>query len=332
MNTDTTEDARRRGISRRACRRRRGRRRRGGRVRGRPLERGLDRRAGDPAGGVRLPRRAPGRASSPRPRTGCTSRRSTSSPTTATSSSSCCRQWTDAAERMTAGQTGRAGGAGRGRVQPAARRHRRGDRTPSGRAHDHLRVRADAVPHRGRQGPVRARGRQPAALRTLPHFPADNLDPARSYGDLCIQACADDPQVAVHAIRNLARIGFGTVVGALVAAGLRPHLDHLDQPVDAAEPVRVQGRHQEHQGRGDDGRRGARLGRRRRRRQGRMAGRWLLPHRPALQHDHRGVGPAAARRPGGLRRPHQGLRRTPLGRRASSPSPTSTCPAANDLR
>ncbi len=53
--------------------------------------------------------------------------------------------------------------------------------------------------------------RQPAALRTLPHFPADTLDPAKSYGDLCVQACADDPQVAVHAIRNLARIGFGTV-------------------------------------------------------------------------------------------------------------------------
>ena len=45
----------------------------------------------------------------------------------------------------------------------------------------------------------------------LPHFPGDNLDPARSDGDLCIQACADDPQVAVHAVRNLARIGFGTV-------------------------------------------------------------------------------------------------------------------------
>ena len=51
--------------------------------------------------------------------------------------------------------------------------------------------------------------RQPQALRTLPHFPADDLDPAQSYGDLCVQACADDPQVAVHAIRNLARIGFG---------------------------------------------------------------------------------------------------------------------------
>ncbi|MBW8751962.1 MAG: deferrochelatase/peroxidase EfeB [Propionibacteriales bacterium] len=53
--------------------------------------------------------------------------------------------------------------------------------------------------------------RRPAALRRLPHFPADNLDPARSDGDLCVQACANDPQVAVHAIRNLARIGFGTV-------------------------------------------------------------------------------------------------------------------------
>ena len=51
--------------------------------------------------------------------------------------------------------------------------------------------------------------RQPEALRVLPHFPADNLNPARSNGDLCVQACADDPQVAVHAIRNLSRIAFG---------------------------------------------------------------------------------------------------------------------------
>jgi deferrochelatase/peroxidase EfeB len=56
----------------------------------------------------------------------------------------------------------------------------------------------------------RLRDRRPTALRTLPHFAGDNLDPARSGGDLCIQACADDPQVAVHAIRNLARIAFGT--------------------------------------------------------------------------------------------------------------------------
>ncbi|WP_201521832.1 Dyp-type peroxidase [Gulosibacter hominis] len=37
----------------------------------------------------------------------------------------------------------------------------------------------------------------------------DFMDPARSDGDLCIQACANDPQVAVHAIRNLTRIAVG---------------------------------------------------------------------------------------------------------------------------
>ena len=50
---------------------------------------------------------------------------------------------------------------------------------------------------------------QPAALQRLPHFPADKLDPQRSDGDLCVQACADDPQIAVHAVRNLARLAFG---------------------------------------------------------------------------------------------------------------------------
>ncbi|MFJ9579364.1 iron uptake transporter deferrochelatase/peroxidase subunit [Streptomyces sp. NPDC101191] len=54
-------------------------------------------------------------------------------------------------------------------------------------------------------------GKRPGALVDLPKFPGDNLDPARSGGDLCVQACSDDPQVAVHAIRNLARIGFGKV-------------------------------------------------------------------------------------------------------------------------
>ena len=51
--------------------------------------------------------------------------------------------------------------------------------------------------------------RRPAALIDLPHFPADRLDPARTGGDLCVQACANDPQVAVHAVRNLARMAFG---------------------------------------------------------------------------------------------------------------------------
>ncbi|KAA0023872.1 iron uptake transporter deferrochelatase/peroxidase subunit [Antrihabitans cavernicola] len=53
--------------------------------------------------------------------------------------------------------------------------------------------------------------KKPAALADLQHFPGDILDPARSGGDIAIQACANDPQVAVHAIRNLARLGTGTV-------------------------------------------------------------------------------------------------------------------------
>jgi len=51
--------------------------------------------------------------------------------------------------------------------------------------------------------------RRPALLERLPAFLGDDLDPGRSHGDLCIQACADDPQVAVHAVRNLSRIAFG---------------------------------------------------------------------------------------------------------------------------
>lgn len=51
---------------------------------------------------------------------------------------------------------------------------------------------------------------RPAALTELPLFAFDLLEPERSGGDLCIQACSNDPQVAVHAIRNLSRIAFGT--------------------------------------------------------------------------------------------------------------------------
>ncbi|WP_245906136.1 iron uptake transporter deferrochelatase/peroxidase subunit [Mycolicibacterium palauense] len=50
---------------------------------------------------------------------------------------------------------------------------------------------------------------KPDLLEDLPKFPNETMDPARSGGDICIQACANDPQVAVHAVRNLARVAFG---------------------------------------------------------------------------------------------------------------------------
>jgi len=49
----------------------------------------------------------------------------------------------------------------------------------------------------------------PPDFTTLPTMVNDFIQPARSGGDLCIQACANDPQVAVHAIRNLTRIAIG---------------------------------------------------------------------------------------------------------------------------
>jgi len=47
---------------------------------------------------------------------------------------------------------------------------------------------------------------RPAALLDLPIFNGDQLVPERTGGDLSVQACADDPQVAFHAARQLARL------------------------------------------------------------------------------------------------------------------------------
>ncbi|WP_137009498.1 iron uptake transporter deferrochelatase/peroxidase subunit [Aquitalea aquatilis] len=51
--------------------------------------------------------------------------------------------------------------------------------------------------------------RRPAAFVDLPKFNGDQLVPERSGGDLSIQACADDPQVAFHAVRQLAALAQG---------------------------------------------------------------------------------------------------------------------------
>lgn len=47
---------------------------------------------------------------------------------------------------------------------------------------------------------------RPPLLRDLRQLPSDALDPRFTGGDLSLQACADDPQVAYHAVRDLARI------------------------------------------------------------------------------------------------------------------------------
>jgi len=50
---------------------------------------------------------------------------------------------------------------------------------------------------------------RPEALVDLPDFAGDRLEPARTGGDVIVQVCADDPQVAFHAIRQLTGIAHG---------------------------------------------------------------------------------------------------------------------------
>jgi deferrochelatase/peroxidase EfeB len=56
---------------------------------------------------------------------------------------------------------------------------------------------------------------KPALLRELQALPSDDFDPRFTGGDLSLQACADDPQVAYHAIRDLARIAKDTGTAAV---------------------------------------------------------------------------------------------------------------------
>ncbi len=49
---------------------------------------------------------------------------------------------------------------------------------------------------------------RPQALVDLPRFNGDQLVPTRTGGDLSVQACANDPQVAFHAVRQLARLAY----------------------------------------------------------------------------------------------------------------------------
>lgn len=53
--------------------------------------------------------------------------------------------------------------------------------------------------------------RKPAAFSALPPLNGDTLDPKFTGGELSVQACADDPQVCYHAVRNLSRLGRGIV-------------------------------------------------------------------------------------------------------------------------
>jgi len=64
--------------------------------------------------------------------------------------------------------------------------------------------------------------RRPEALVDLPRFNGDQLVEANTGGDLSVQACADDPQVAFHAVRQLARLAAGAAQMRWAQTGFVP--------------------------------------------------------------------------------------------------------------
>ncbi|MFJ9930346.1 MULTISPECIES: iron uptake transporter deferrochelatase/peroxidase subunit [Streptomyces] len=65
--------------------------------------------------------------------------------------------------------------------------------------------------------------RRPARLTAMPAFPDDDLDPAWCHGDLSLQLHADDPDTALHALRDITRHTRG-------AAQVRWRLDGFSSP------------------------------------------------------------------------------------------------------
>lgn len=70
----------------------------------------------------------------------------------------------------------------------------------------------------------------PPEFTDLPAFPRDQIRKEISGGDICIQSCADDPQVAFHAVRQLVRQARSSVTMKWSQAGFNAYDDGQDTP------------------------------------------------------------------------------------------------------
>jgi deferrochelatase/peroxidase EfeB len=72
--------------------------------------------------------------------------------------------------------------------------------------------------------------RRPEGLVDLPRFAGDQLVEAHTGGDISVQACADDPQVAFHAVRQLARLAAGVAQVRWAQTGFIPSFGGKETP------------------------------------------------------------------------------------------------------
>ena len=74
--------------------------------------------------------------------------------------------------------------------------------------------------------------KRPKLFRDLPPFPKEQLQDKYTGGDIVIQACADDEQVAFHAVRNLIRKGRNTITMKWSKSGFAAIGDRKETPLD----------------------------------------------------------------------------------------------------
>ena len=72
--------------------------------------------------------------------------------------------------------------------------------------------------------------KRPKEFRDLPPFPKEQLQEKYTCGDIVIQACADDEQVAFHAVRNLVRKARNTVTMKWSQSGFAAIGDRMSTP------------------------------------------------------------------------------------------------------
>ena len=72
--------------------------------------------------------------------------------------------------------------------------------------------------------------KRPKEFRDLPPFPKEQLQEKYTGGDIVIQACADDEQVAFHAVRNLVRKARNTVTMKWSQSGFAAIGDRMSTP------------------------------------------------------------------------------------------------------
>ena len=72
--------------------------------------------------------------------------------------------------------------------------------------------------------------KKPVPLKDLPRFPRDQLRAELSGGDICIQACSEDPQVAFHAVRQLVRTARDKITMRWSQSGFNAYDSPADTP------------------------------------------------------------------------------------------------------